>query len=76
MAQTEDYGQMSAIRPILIVEDDDASRHAGRGVSHQMLLDAAWRHKAFGTTPTLESHIYKLRQKLETHPKGPPLAYH
>jgi DNA-binding response OmpR family regulator len=43
--------------------------HAGRGVSRQMLLDAAWRHKAFGTTPTLESHIYRLRQKLETDPK-------
>jgi DNA-binding response OmpR family regulator len=48
-------------------------RHVGRVVSRKMLLDEVWSNKAYVTTHTLETHIYRLRQKLETQPKGPRL---
>jgi DNA-binding response OmpR family regulator len=48
-------------------------RHAGGVVSREMLLDEVWSYKARVTTHTLQTHIYRLRQKLETDPEDPRL---
>jgi DNA-binding response OmpR family regulator len=48
-------------------------RHAGGVVSREMLLDEVWSYKACVTTHTLQTHIYRLRQKLETDPEDPRL---
>jgi DNA-binding response OmpR family regulator len=43
-------------------------RHANRVVSRQMLLDAVWGYNAGVATHTLETHVYRLRQKMEVDP--------
>jgi DNA-binding response OmpR family regulator len=40
----------------------------GENVSRQRLLDTIWGYNAGVTTHTLETHIYRLRQKLESDP--------
>ena len=43
-------------------------RHARRVVSRQVLLDEVWGYNASVTTHTLETHVYRLRQKIEVDP--------
>lgn len=42
--------------------------HADRLISREELLDEVWGYNAGVTTHTLETHIYRLRQKMETTP--------
>jgi DNA-binding response OmpR family regulator len=43
-------------------------RHANRDVSRQVLMDEVWGYNAGVTSHTLETHVYRLRQKIETDP--------
>jgi DNA-binding response OmpR family regulator len=41
------------------------SRHEGRVVTRQMILDAVWGENYFGTERTVDNFITRLRQKLD-----------
>jgi DNA-binding response OmpR family regulator len=43
-------------------------RHANRVVSRQVILDAVWGYNAGVTTHTLETHVHRLRRKIEVDP--------
>ena len=48
-------------------------RSDSRPVDRQMLLHEVWGYNPAVTTHTLETHIYRLRQKMERHPRNPEL---
>ena len=47
--------------------------HSEESVDREKLLKQVWNYNVGVTTHTLESHIYRLRQKLETDPSIPRL---
>jgi DNA-binding response OmpR family regulator len=48
-------------------------RSDARPVGREILLHEVWGYNSAVTTHTLETHIYRLRQKLETNPATPAL---
>ncbi|WP_424135942.1 response regulator transcription factor [Roseomonas chloroacetimidivorans] len=48
-------------------------RAGGRPVGRQVLLNEVWGYNAAVTTHTLETHIYRLRQKIEPDPASASL---
>ena len=56
----------AAILKLLILSD-------GRPVSRQMLLREVWGYHADATTHTVETHIHRLRRKMEPYPRRPTL---
>lgn len=48
-------------------------RQDGATVSREALLDAVWGYASGVTTHTVETHIYRLRRKIESNPAKPAL---
>ena len=48
-------------------------RAGGKVVSREELLTEVWGYNAGVTTHTLETHVYRLRQKIEPDPTGPKI---
>ncbi|HWA63965.1 MAG TPA: helix-turn-helix domain-containing protein, partial [Caulobacteraceae bacterium] len=48
-------------------------RAGGKAVSREELLTEVWGYNAGVTTHTLETHVYRLRQKIEPEPANAKL---
>jgi DNA-binding response OmpR family regulator len=48
-------------------------RAGGKAVQRQVLLNEVWGYSSAVTTHTLETHVYRLRQKIEADPSQPRL---
>jgi DNA-binding response OmpR family regulator len=48
-------------------------RSSGKPMPRQVLLNEVWGYNSAVTTHTLETHIYRLRQKIEAAPSAPSL---
>ncbi|WP_372618046.1 response regulator transcription factor [Falsiroseomonas sp.] len=48
-------------------------RADGKPMPRQVLLDEVWGYNSAVTTHTLETHMYRLRQKIEANPGSPTL---
>jgi len=46
-------------------------RYRGEVVSRDRMLDEVWGYDAYPTTRTVDTHILKLRKKIETDPHAP-----
>ncbi|SDE65177.1 response regulator transcription factor [Belnapia rosea] len=49
-------------------------RAGGKAVARQTLLNEVWNYSSAVSTHTLETHVYRLRQKLEVDPGEPRLV--
>jgi len=47
------------------------AQHRGQIVSRDRLLDEVWGYENYPTTRTVDNHILRLRQKLESNPSDP-----
>jgi two-component system alkaline phosphatase synthesis response regulator PhoP len=47
------------------------AEHRGEVITRDRLLDEVWGYERFPTTRTVDTHILRLRQKLETDPEHP-----
>ena len=47
------------------------TKHAEQVISRDQLLNEVWRYKDYPCTRTVDNHILKLRQKLESEPSDP-----
>jgi DNA-binding response OmpR family regulator len=45
--------------------------HPGLAISREVLLNEVWGYQNYPCTRTTDSHMLKLRQKLERHPGHP-----
>jgi two-component system alkaline phosphatase synthesis response regulator PhoP len=49
----------------------DLVEHRGEVVTRDRLLDEVWGYDRYPTTRTVDTHILRLRQKLERDPEHP-----
>ena len=45
--------------------------HRGEVITRDRLLDEVWGYEQFPTTRTVDTHVLRLRQKLERDPEHP-----
>jgi len=68
-------GQGTSVSPIRLTDKEAQILkflylHGGRVVSRDELLGEVWGYNAGVTTHTLETHVYRLRQKMEVDPSN------